>query len=67
MDKVLVYLSILYKGNWDQIYNHILTKKEIDKDCMEETLSNYTGKYISLLNPMDWQAPYRALRVRFPE
>jgi len=51
MDKVLVYLSILYKGNWDKIYDHILTKKEVDKKDMEEKLENYIGKYISLLNP----------------
>ena len=42
MDKVLVYLSILYKGNWDKIYNHILEKKEVDKKL--DKLSKQAGE-----------------------
>lgn len=50
MEKVLVYLSILYKGNWDNIYNHIASKKEIDKHEMEKVLDSNSDNYISLLD-----------------
>lgn len=51
MDKVLVYLSILHRGNWDKIYEDILNKKNVDKNDMEKVLSANKEKFISLLDP----------------
>ena len=51
MERVLVYLSIVYKGNWDKIYKAVLNKEYIDKNIMEETLNNTHDKYVTLLSP----------------
>jgi len=50
MEKILVYLSVIYKGNWDKIYNAVLSKEPIDRKEMEETLKNVSDKYITLLD-----------------
>ena len=51
MEKVLVYLSLIYNGNWDRIYNAILNKEPVDKEKMEECLNELKDNYITLLNP----------------
>lgn len=51
MDKVLVYLSILYNGNWDKIYQAITRKETIDKNKMDELVKSVSDNYITLLSP----------------
>lgn len=51
MDKILLYLSIIHKGNWDKIYNDISNKRSINKEEMEIVISSNKEKYISLLDP----------------
>jgi len=51
MDKVLVYLALIHKGNWDKIYSDISNKIPVDKKDMEEKLKNSECNYISILNP----------------
>lgn len=51
MEEILVYLSIIHKGNWNKIYHDILEKKPIDKELVKETIKNLNCKYITLLNP----------------
>lgn len=51
MEKLLVYLSVLYKGDWDKIYDAILNKVQIDKNEMEQVLTTVTDKYITLISP----------------
>ena len=50
MEKVLVYLSVIYKGDWDKIYEAILNKQPIDKKDLEKILNTVTDNYITLLN-----------------
>ena len=51
MEKVLVYLSIIYNGDWNKIYKAILEKQEIDKEKMELTLKDVKDNYVTLLSP----------------
>ena len=39
MDKILVYLSLVYNGDWNKIYNAVLNKEEINKENMKIELS----------------------------
>lgn len=51
MEKVLVYLSIIYKGNWQKIYNAIVTKEKINDTNFDIVLKKLEDKYITLLSP----------------
>lgn len=38
--ELLVYLTIKYKGKWDDIFYHINTKQPLDREDMAKTLEN---------------------------
>lgn len=48
--KYLLALAIKYKGNWDEIYNCIVEKKDLDEDFVEETTNQYKGKFITIMD-----------------
>ena len=49
MRNVIIYLSIKYKGNWQDIYNAIKRKEKPDSD-FEEVLNSVTSNVITILD-----------------
>lgn len=50
MNTILLYFSIKYKGDWDQIYAAINKKEKVDEQLMGELLSKQENKYITILD-----------------
>lgn len=50
MNEILVYFSIKYGGDWDQIYAAINRKEKVDRELMEELLSKQKNNYITILD-----------------
>ena len=50
MEEILVYLSIIHKGDWNKIYQDILNKRPIDKVVVKETVKQIKSSYITILN-----------------
>ncbi len=50
MKEVLVYLSIIHKGNWDKIYKDILDKVPVDKDKVKEVTENLNNQYVTIID-----------------
>lgn len=50
MHEILVYLSILHKGDWNKIYQDILDKVPINKDDVLKTVQNLNCNYITILD-----------------
>ena len=48
--KLLLALAIKHKGNWDDIYNAIAEKKDLDESFVEETANQYKGKFITIID-----------------
>lgn len=38
--ELLVYLTIKYKGNWDNIYRHIKTRQPLNEEELKKALEN---------------------------
>ncbi|QEH61654.1 DNA processing protein [Spiroplasma chinense] len=52
MDKVLLYFSLKYFGNWDEIYNALDTKEKISHVDLEKVESKIDCNYITILSPL---------------
>ena len=50
MHEILVYLSIIHKGDWNKIYESILNKVPIDKDEVLKLTRDLECKYITILD-----------------
>ena len=50
MHEILVYLSIIYKGDWNKIYESILNKTPIDKNEALAACNNLNCNYITILD-----------------
>ena len=51
MESILVYLSIIHNGEWNEIYQDILDKKPVDKNEVEKEIEKLECHYITLLSP----------------
>jgi hypothetical protein len=45
MDKIIVYLAIKYKGDWDAIYKSLNEKEPVDREEIDKVADEYTFKY----------------------
>lgn len=52
MEKVLLYFSLKYKGDWDKIYNALDKKEKIPHQDLEGINSKVKSNYITILNPL---------------
>lgn len=50
MNEILVYLSIVHKGNWNIIYKSILDKESVDKDKIKEVVNKIDCSYTTILD-----------------
>jgi len=50
MEEILVYLSIIHKGDWNKIYKDILDKKPISKEEIKEKIKELDVSYITILD-----------------
>ena len=50
MKKILVYLSIKYKGKWEDIYKAIAEKQKVDLDEAEEKIKKLDCNYLTILD-----------------
>ena len=50
MDQILVYFSIKYRGDWDEIYSAINRKEKVDQKEVERVVEECNCKYITLLD-----------------
>ena len=50
MEKILLYFSVKYHGDWDKIYEAIHNKETIDIVLLKKLEKKYEGKYISILD-----------------
>lgn len=48
--KILLYLSIKYKGNWDEIYEAIKKKENIDREEVEVVVNNINCQYVTIVD-----------------
>ncbi len=49
--EILLYLSLKYSGNWDEIYNNIKTNQnEYDPEEVENYTKKYNGNFITILD-----------------
>ena len=48
--KLLLALSIKYKGEWDKIYTAIEKREDLDEKNVEELAQEYEGRYITMLD-----------------
>lgn len=46
----LLYLALKYQGNWDSIYNAIITKEDIDDEALENTVNAFKGNFITIVD-----------------
>ena len=51
MHEILVYLSIIHKGDWNKIYDTILNKEPINKEDVLKVTNHLNCKYITILDP----------------
>lgn len=50
MRKILAYLSIIYEGDWNKIYQSIIDKEQIDQNKMNIVLSELKVDYITIID-----------------
>ncbi len=48
--EVLIYLSTIYKGDWNKIFEAIFTKKPIDEKEIKEVIKNQKSKAVTCLD-----------------
>ena len=68
MHEILVYLSIIYKGDWDKIYNSIIEKKSVVKSEVISLVNSLNCKYVTILDsnyPMCLKTIYKPPFVLF--
>lgn len=58
----LVYLTIKYDGDWDEIYNHIKNKVWLDKEDMRKMLAKVDLNDFVTLVDEDYPDKYKTLR-----
>ena len=51
MESILVYLSVIHNGEWNEIYQDILDKQPVDKNEVEKEIEKLECNYITLLSP----------------
>ncbi|AOG60240.1 DNA processing/uptake protein [Spiroplasma helicoides] len=52
MEKVLLYFSLKYNGDWDKIYNALDNKEKISQEDLENVAKNLDCEYISIISPL---------------
>ena len=68
--KYLLALAIKYKGNWNDIYNAISQREELEGSYMLKVALGYEGKYITILDeeyPEHLRQSFKAPFVLFYE
>lgn len=68
--EILLYYSLKYNGDWSKIYNAIHDKEEINYEEAEQTIKEFKGKYITILDeeyPQTLKRGYKAPFVLFYE
>lgn len=66
--KLLAYLAIKYKGDWDLIYNAIITKEMYERSVIDEEISKLKCKFVTALDndyPFQLKNIYKAPFVLF--
>lgn len=59
---LLIYLTIKYDGNWDEIYDHIKKQGLLDKEDMRKTLAKVDLSDFVTLVDEDYPDKYKTLR-----
>ncbi|QGS51752.1 DNA-processing protein DprA [Spiroplasma tabanidicola] len=52
MEKILLYFSLKYNGNWDKIYNALEKKEKILHSQLEETCQKIDCDFLTILSPL---------------
>lgn len=50
MEEILLYFSIKYKGNFDDIFNALETHEQVAPDLVQETIKEVNSKYTTLIS-----------------
>lgn len=61
--EILIYLSLKYEGDWDDIYKHIDNKLPLDDEEAEELLKGVKSNFITIL---DENYPIELKNIRHP-
>ena len=48
--EVLLYLSLLYQGEWEEIYRAIQEKKPLIKEEIEKVVQSFHTPYLTILD-----------------
>lgn len=48
--EILIYLAIIWKGDWNLIYEALLSKEKLDEDVIKSTISKLDSKAVTLLD-----------------
>ena len=68
MDKVLLYFSLKYEGDWDKIYKALENKEKISHTSLENVVNQIDSDYITILShlyPQNLKATYKPPFVLF--
>ncbi|ASZ09304.1 hypothetical protein CK556_03040 [Mesoplasma chauliocola] len=65
MDNVLLYFSLKYNGNWEQIYNALDVKEKIETQELIQIPETIPNNYISIINPIYPNSLKQILRPPF--
>jgi len=66
--KILLYLALKYKGDWNDIYRAVASKEEVDCETLEHTVNSFKDKFITILDeeyPEKLRQSYRPPFVLF--
>lgn len=48
--KILAYLSLKHRGDWDKIFEEISLKKKVNEKCVERALMNIHSQYVTIVD-----------------
>lgn len=48
--EILLYISLMFNGDWDKIYNFIKTKQPLNIEDAKSVVKNFKGDYVTLID-----------------
>ena len=63
MREVLLYFSLLYKGDFNRIYKAVASKEKVDENKFKELKKNLKSQYITIIDE-DYPKKLKILREK---
>ena len=48
--EVIIYLAIIHKGNWEEIYQALTLKEEFEEEKAKKVVANMNSKAVTILD-----------------